>query len=88
MLRNLPRRNRQVGFVIVELWMSLTALDKTTANCREPSRASACLGVPVRLHFTFLLLLIFLLVTVLGSHQSGGQLRAVSARDARQRAAA
>jgi Zn-dependent protease/CBS domain-containing protein len=30
------------------------------------------LGVPVRLHFTFLLLLIFLLVTDLGSHQSSG----------------
>lgn len=30
------------------------------------------LGVPVRLHFTFLLLLIFLVVTVFGSHQSGG----------------
>jgi Zn-dependent protease len=30
------------------------------------------LGVPVRLHFTFLLLLIFLLVTVFGSRQSGG----------------
>ncbi len=30
------------------------------------------LGVPVRLHFTFLLLLVFLLVTVFGSHQSGG----------------
>lgn len=30
-------------------------------------------GVPVRLHFTFLILLIFLLVTVFGSsHQSGG----------------
>ncbi len=29
------------------------------------------LGVPVRLHFTFLILLIFLLVTVFGSHQSG-----------------
>src|SRR5579883_1329645 len=30
------------------------------------------LGVPVRLHFTFILLLVFLLVTVFGSHQSGG----------------
>jgi Zn-dependent protease/CBS domain-containing protein len=30
------------------------------------------LGVPVRLHFTFLILLIFLVVTVFGSHQSGG----------------
>jgi stage IV sporulation protein FB len=30
------------------------------------------LGVPVRLHFTFLLLLIFLLVTDLGSHQASG----------------
>ncbi len=30
------------------------------------------LGVPVRLHFTFLLLLIFLVVTVFGSNQSGG----------------
>jgi Zn-dependent protease/CBS domain-containing protein len=29
------------------------------------------LGVPVRLHFTFLILLIFLVVTVFGSHQSG-----------------
>lgn len=30
------------------------------------------LGVPVRLHFTFLLLLIFLVVTVFGGRQSGG----------------
>jgi Zn-dependent protease len=30
------------------------------------------LGVPVRLHFTFILLVLFLLVTVLGSARSGG----------------
>ena len=35
-------------------------------------RGFRLLGVPVRLHFTFLLLLIFLVVTVFGSHQSGG----------------
>ena len=34
-------------------------------------RGFRLLGVPVRLHFTFLLLLIFLLLTDLGSHESG-----------------
>lgn len=35
-------------------------------------RGFRLLGVPIRLHFTFLLLLAFLVVTVFGSHQSGG----------------
>lgn len=35
-------------------------------------RGFRLLGVPVRLHFTFLLLLIFLLLTDLGSRESGG----------------
>src|SRR5580692_2925871 len=34
-------------------------------------RGFRLLGVPIRLHFTFLILLIFLIVTAFGSHQSG-----------------
>lgn len=52
-------------------------MDQSTLLARRGTTAGTVkgfnlLGVPVRLHFTFLLLLIFLLVTDLGSHQSTG----------------
>ena len=45
---------------------SLTSPTRTSGTIRGFS----LLGVPVRLHFTFILLVIFLLVTDLGSRQS------------------
>jgi len=47
---------------------SLTSPSRTSGTIRGFS----LLGVPVRLHFTFILLLIFLVVTDLGSRQSSG----------------
>ena len=41
-------------------------------------KAFRLLGVPVRLHFTFILLVIFVVVSVLGSAQSSAELRAYS----------
>ena len=46
--------------------------ERTTSELKAPTTVTTfrIMGVPVRLHFTFILLIIFLLVTGLGSNQS------------------
>ena len=55
---------------MVDLWNLRAPIDRgRTAGTMS---GFSLFGVPVRLHFTFILLVIFLVVTDLGSHQTSG----------------